>query len=476
MNVLIRMKAQRAMVAAVLAVVAAAGAVAFPAAPAAPADCAGPRFVAGVGRACAVDGGYLITLDDGTERFTHGPDVFPEQWIHAHGEFASVKPRDPSCISDPRSQYHVQVVYISPSDGRNEYSKMLPVLRRMIGRMNGLLYDEGQEFGRPMAFRMACQRGEVSVLNVPVAIASANADLQTLTLAFRRAGYANPFAKYWMYFDAPSPVPGAGGIATGATVDDRLAANNAANYGPDYAVFYDVNTETYQTMAMMHEGAHLFGAINDSAPNSTLGGHCIDDSDVMCYPDGGAREKQFKPDVCREMHFDCRHDDYFNPAPKKGSYLATHWNLASPLNRFMAGCSYRTGKMTVGTAGQDADAAIGGAVDGWDNVMSASVAIPAACDGRPFALTGVFSPLPRETDALMGLTPDLQQFVHPRSPDGIIGERYQPNFDVCFFKGAKRLKCSAATGAEVGVVPVGATRAKVTFTSGISSVWVLSIV
>lgn len=85
---------------------------------------------------------------------------------------------------------------------------------------------------------------------------------------------------------------------------------------------------------MLHEMTHTMGGVQNSAPNSTDAGHCIDGSDVMCYDDGGPRGSQFNNSVCTPVPlyevtraFDCNNDDYFNIAPKSGSYLATHWNV-----------------------------------------------------------------------------------------------------------------------------------------------------
>jgi hypothetical protein len=51
----------------------------------------------------------------------------------------------------------------------------------------------------------------------------------------------------------------------------------------------------------------------------------------MCYADGGPKNAMSTP--CPVLTgiigaaFDCGQDDYFNPAPAPGSYLATHWNV-----------------------------------------------------------------------------------------------------------------------------------------------------
>lgn len=93
----------------------------------------------------------------------------------------------------------------------------------------------------------------------------------------------------------------------------------------------------------VHEASHTMGAVQLSAPHSSGAGHCHDGMDVMCYADNGGQAR-FDPNVCPrlavtwvgpEMPYDCGADDYFHPAPAAESHLATHWNVGSPLNRWI---------------------------------------------------------------------------------------------------------------------------------------------
>ena len=54
----------------------------------------------------------------------------------------------------------------------------------------------------------------------------------------------------------------------------------------------------------------------------------------MCYDDGGGAPRAVCP-AAFPPTLDCNKDDYFNPVPPSGSYLATHWNTA--LNKYLAG-------------------------------------------------------------------------------------------------------------------------------------------
>jgi hypothetical protein len=79
---------------------------------------------------------------------------------------------------------------------------------------------------------------------------------------------------------------------------------------------------------------HTLGAVQSSAPHFSGGAHCYEIYDVMCYTpkdgtvDGFLRNCEIigeAPNPGKPL--DCGNDDYFNPSPAPGSYLAGHWNL-----------------------------------------------------------------------------------------------------------------------------------------------------
>ncbi|MDX1449284.1 MAG: hypothetical protein R3246_09500 [Acidimicrobiia bacterium] len=480
--------------------------------------CGDPSYVTGVGWACEIDPSfYEVSFPDGYSTTTHGLDVFSN--IHGFKDLELAKRRKPSCVTDTENQYHVQIIYTSTTDRPDRFASKIGEIRRWIERINGFLYEEGAERGRPMKYRMSCVGGEISVINAQLPISSGpgqgvlglvdRSNYMTYVWALRQAGYTNPLAKYWLYVDAPSGAPGVAGTAT-MMRDDRLRADNANNLGPGYGVFWGEASsgqafeEAFIYEAMMHEAQHLFGAVQPSAPNSTGVSHCLDDLDVMCYdeqdPAGGRLEI-----VCSRLHFDCGHDDYFDPKPSKNEYLASHWNFGSPLNRFAAGCLYKTGVMTVGTAGVDVDATAREAIGSdWSNLSKRSFSIKKKCRGRPFAVTGAYNPRPSQADGVIGLTPDLQGFVGIATgnnllsgfgnEDQFLNKWVEPDFNVCFYKNSKQLKCFSETDpatladndppvAQAGVswwaegkVPTGANKALVTFNQGAQGIYIFSII
>jgi hypothetical protein len=138
-----------------------------------------------------------------------------------------------------------------------------------------------------------------------------------------------------------SGAEGVAGIAQ-TPVDDSPDPGNNANNGSRYAIVFGSaatpgtgpffgSDQQYPGEFLLHEVTHTLGAVQDSAPHSTGAGHCVDENDVMCYADGGPNNalttlcgSPFSP---TSEAFDCGLDDYLNPAPGGGSYLATHWNL-----------------------------------------------------------------------------------------------------------------------------------------------------
>lgn len=68
-----------------------------------------------------------------------------------------------------------------------------------------------------------------------------------------------------------------------------------------------------------HEILHTIGAVDLSAPNTTLAGHCTDEYDLMCYSDTfGAATRRVCNDVgswIGEYVMDCNANDYFSVKP-----------------------------------------------------------------------------------------------------------------------------------------------------------------
>ena len=159
--------------------------------------------------------------------------------------------------------------------------------------------------------------------------------------------------------------------------DDSSSISNWANtgglsgavfgWGPGW--FQDPSYE-YSRLVTLHETTHMLGAVADSAPHSTGAGHCYQEWDVMCYQDGGPKGQAANmQSVCTGSEgvesYDCGLDDYFNPSPQPGSYLATHWNVYS--NSFLcslAQCGQTSPPATLTlTAGLDRRPFVGEAFD-----------------------------------------------------------------------------------------------------------------
>jgi hypothetical protein len=152
--------------------------------------------------------------------------------------------------------------------------------------------------------------------------------VDTITAAIKTLGYNRNDRKYIVWYQMPGC-----GVGFGVGGDDRPDWFNLYNFGPHYAA---IGTDCWSWGATLHELLHTLGAVQASAPHGTKNGHCWEDEDVMCYddqslPKGGLQvicPKQKGDDIVGNQ-IDCNGDDYFNTAPAPGSYLATHWNVAS---------------------------------------------------------------------------------------------------------------------------------------------------
>ena len=292
------------------------------------------RAVTGA-RTVTTDAGlYRVTTAVGEPVLTHGPDTRAASESRESGLApdgtgfaAGALERQPVCASD----FYQRVIYASTTTNPERIAAASAQIRTVIGRMDAVLNSESLASGGPGAdYKMLCNgSGQVRVDVLTIGGAS----FAEVVSSARAAGFESDRASHLIFVDGA--LGGSCGIAT-YEEDARLALDNRSNAGGGYAVVYE---PCWEGETAMHESAHMMGAVQYAAPNSTgTGGHCNEAADVMCYsPDGGDRNQGGLLLRCPgSPRFDCNFDDYFDSAPEPGEYLASHWNLGSPLNRFIA--------------------------------------------------------------------------------------------------------------------------------------------
>jgi hypothetical protein len=255
---------------------------------------------------------------------------------------------EPACAQGP-DDAAFRVLYALPPATLDWYEERVPLVRAGIAAATGVVLESALPFGVDVRLRFVCDAaGEVEVTKVRTTTAPNVATFGSITGELRAMGYSKPNEKYWVLYEG---IHGCGGcVGQGeAWYDDRPGPENLHNRGNMYALTYVGNygpvhapTATF-TNVMLHEASHTMGAVQLSAPHTSGGFHCDDGVDVMCYADG-APGSDYSALACPrltvtflgpEMPFDCGNDDYFHPAPAAGSYLASHWNVGAPANRFI---------------------------------------------------------------------------------------------------------------------------------------------
>jgi len=292
------------------------------------------RTVVGPGAVAADQGLYRVAPSVGEPVFTHGPDTRAALATReappatdGTGFSAGAVERRPACATD----FYQRVIYVNPLGFPNRLAEATARIRGVVARMNAVLYSESLASGGGGAeMKFLCDdSGQVRVDS----LTAGSLSFEGAVTAARAAGLSSDRANLLIFVDGT--LGGSCGISSYET-DASLSIDNRSNAGGGFALVYE---PCWETEAAMHESAHMMGAVQPPAPHSTgTGGHCNEGTDVMCYsPDGGDRNQGAMIDSCPgALRFDCGFDDYFDAAPEPGEYLDSHWNVGSPLNRFIA--------------------------------------------------------------------------------------------------------------------------------------------
>ena len=271
---------------------------------------------------------FAITATDGM--CSHGPDapflgLDPTESVRSEAPATSGAESlaAGACEGDGISGNRVQALYVHGTTDR--FAEYQASLLAWTSGIDDIYSASAQETGGVRHVRFVtepagagCRPSLVSVRVEDAALGSFGA---TIT-ALQAAGYDRSDRKYVLWVDA-NVYCGIGGFAG----DDRKTAGNWSNFGPSYG---RSDSGCWTSGVAAHELGHNLGAVNDSAPNTSHGGHCVDEYDVMCYSDApNYPAMRFDcPDPSADLRLDCRHDDYYSTNPPPGSYLSSHFNVA----------------------------------------------------------------------------------------------------------------------------------------------------
>ncbi len=228
------------------------------------------------------------------------------------------------CYGNGRSGPRVQAVYARPIGSADRLPSMRASFRGWAGALDKAVDDSAHQTRGARHVRFVttptsggCELDIVAVTLPPSAFTSFNATVSAL----QQRGMDATGMKYLVWSDVSKLC----GMAS-SYADSSPGANNANN--GLYPTYARVDRACWG-YAETHELTHMLGGVQADAPRATAGFHCRDGSDVMCYDDGTAGSQQVSACPAAQARLlDCRHDDYFSTAPVKGSWLASHWNVA----------------------------------------------------------------------------------------------------------------------------------------------------
>ncbi|GGM82529.1 hypothetical protein GCM10012275_61380 [Longimycelium tulufanense] len=249
-------------------------------------------------------------------------------------------PRPVLCDGDGISGKRAQLIYIHAEGQPSRYDEIVGTFqsyaadtddavveaaRRLGGGVRHIRYVTDQDC-RPTVEQVALPPDSLTTFG-------------RLRPALMDRGYRRADRKYVVWAEAKM---GCEAVASGG--DDRPGPDNRFNAGPHYALLSEGCWGGWDFFG--HELLHLLGAVQPSAPHSA-GGHCWDQRDIMCYDDTGQHPDSVRQ-ICAGMKYqlDCNGDDYFHTNPAPGSYLATHWNIATSDYLTRSGPSYPVGAVT----------------------------------------------------------------------------------------------------------------------------------
>ncbi|MDO5699218.1 MAG: hypothetical protein Q4G51_14735 [Dermatophilus congolensis] len=232
----------------------------------------------------------------------------------------------PVCVGTGTDGARVQVVYAREAGSRDRFAAVESNIRAEIARIDSVFAVSARKTGGGRQVRWVAPDCVPSIARVvvPAGTFSKSSGIDSTEKALAARGLAAKNRKYLVFADSTR-------LCGVSTIYKDSSAKNNANDGrnPQYARIDSGCWNSPDWSVAAHELVHTLGGVQPGAPNALGRYHCDDANDLMCYRETKETKLRF---VCAPSHaglLDCNNDDYFNTAPKKGSYLANAWNVAN---------------------------------------------------------------------------------------------------------------------------------------------------
>ena len=264
---------------------------------------------------------------------SHGPDPAPlgvdvreerpTEDIQANPVEAALSAVD--CVDGGSSGKRIEAIYAVPSGKTNRYAQFASSFPVWAANVDTAFHTAAADTGGTRSVRWLTD-GACNLIVRNVAIPATGDDSIGATVnELKKLGYNRTDRKYLVWMESNVFC----GIAT--LYSDTNPASNNLNNGAA-ALYARVDTPCWgdpNESVEAHELIHTMGGVQASAPHATDGFHCTDERDVMCYSDAQGVVMEYLCPSLPEGYVDCNHDSYFNVTPGAGSWLASHWNVAS---------------------------------------------------------------------------------------------------------------------------------------------------
>jgi len=305
-------------------------------------ECAGLRIITAGGELCT-HGGDEAPVGGGNRGPGGGEGGAVR--VRASGPSVAAAVAPAPCPGDGRAGKRVRVLYGYPKGTNNRIGMWRGFIRDAVALADANL-DAATAVTAGQHYRLYCQ-DDSSVTVTPVKLKpikggsySFNDVIGSLqrqrALDLGRKDYEDPRFVYSIFVDNIGCCYAPAGQGTLYDDDSSNPAGNLNNatWGAKYSMIRLGFSDVLEAGFWQHEVGHNLGAVQNSAPHASGGFHCYEESDLMCYDDGGTYFAGGGSIVtnCVAMPdgqevWDCGADDYYAQSPANGSYLDDHWNL-----------------------------------------------------------------------------------------------------------------------------------------------------